>query len=175
MDSSTRILFLIAIVMIVSVSSFLLNGSLGFMTKSLCNEPIKDLDGENRLRTADEQMECLRIAAISEAMKNHEVKANELCDEIYNNAVSSKDYKLKANMCYTEIAKILVDDTICDKIEDTGIIFSGNKATREACKTQVGHIYNALNNQQKICTVVFVIPILFVATVLLTERRKKKN
>lgn len=173
MSSSTQVLFLI--VMIVLASSFLLSGSLGLIEKSTCDNSIKDIDGKDRMRTEDERMECLRIAAISEAMKNHDVNAKETCDEIYNNAVSNKDYKLKANLCYTEIAKILVDGTICDKIEDTGKIFSGNKVTREACRIQVDHIDNALNNKQKICTVVFVIPILFVAIVLLTKRKRNKE
>src|SRR3989338_5605307 len=137
MSSSTRVLFLITIIVVVLTRSFLLNGSLGLIEKSTCDEPIKDIDGKDRMRTEDERMECLRIAAISEAMKNHDVNAKETCDEIYNNAVSNKDYKLKANMCYTEIAQILVDSTICEKIENTGKIFSGNKVTREACKIQV--------------------------------------
>jgi len=155
---------------------------LGFRTPSECD----------RLYDESQIMQCYHRAAISEAYidckKGEECQsAAQICEEIWDtfqgDPRSTDDLRRKAeltrNTCYHDLAKILAYPDYCDEIElqddlDTGLF--GAEVTQDMCRKEAEarariapeHLWEP--NSGSICTIIFVLPALLVATVLLPKR-----
>jgi hypothetical protein len=155
------------------VISFLSTGALGMVTKTECEDTSK-------YPTISEKMVCYHYAAVSIASissyNNIEGRnaALSLCNDIATVASSSSlgDTALRirdeANVCYTDIARLLRDSSICSGIQDDsslGSVLAGAPVTKEICKEQADKeaklrtdIY--MQNKDSMCNIIFVFPLL---------------
>ncbi|MEW6748125.1 MAG: hypothetical protein AB1295_00245 [Candidatus Micrarchaeota archaeon] len=102
-------------------------------------------------------------------------EAVNVCNEIWEKwSGSGKDIKRKAelmsNHCFYDVAKITRNSNTCQSIqqhEDLGSQLFGDEATAEMCEDEVERLaaatperYYCSGNQDNICTIVFVLPVL---------------
>jgi len=152
---------------------FLLVGALGLRTMESC-------DQDKSVVSDSQKMACYRSAAITLAFAGDKDTALGVCRTIWDDFGSKyvgqdgardamEKAQLVSNSCFAEVAKILADTSICDRISDPNSLASGlygSSVSYETCK-EVAYERSRLKpesyykdpNNSNICMMVFILPL----------------